>query len=145
MKSGELEIFLSNQGVTSCDGIQMDENYIHPTRGWLFATFAEALADNLFELGLSKWAAEAWDCDNFATTAYVFAQACHARTSHDSDAGLAFGIFLYHPSAGGGHAINFAVIYEGNPGVAKLVFFEPQTGQEVKLKPDEMVGATYII
>lgn len=142
MTSSELYSFIYAQA-PGCTTVRMDGDYAHPSRRWILDVFAPALKEDMDLTGVGVYLKNAFDCDKFAAFAYTMAKVCHARTSPDCAKGLAFGMWCYTTRQGGGHAINFAVVYDG--GKPELMFFEPQTGKEVQLIQEEKTGATYII
>lgn len=93
----------------------------------------------LFDLGVTRWNAK-HDCDDFANLyadllqlRFYLAQ-WEAGPIPDAEA-LAVARYWYRPNAGlGGHAINAIATQRG------LVFVEPQTGEVLKLSPNEVAS-----
>lgn len=116
-----------------------DAFYAHPSRAWVRGAFASALKTLLDGLEASVWTDSSNDCDDFARLSAAFASCLHNRTvGHERNTGLALGEFWYVRDAGGGHAINMAIVYQD--GKPELMFFEPQTQQEVKLTEREVLS-----
>ena len=102
-----------------------DANYARPTTAWLTGKFNDYFRNWLFQNDLLKWA-ENFDCDNFSSFYYSFAQACHTK-SNRKEQGIAVGEMFYRQNGTGGHAINVAITEKG------VIYIEPQTGQQIKL------------
>lgn len=115
-----------------------DVSYAVPTSQaifWFGAQFEKLLKD----CGLQKWRRN-WDCDNFATLFYAFAQAQWSLHSADDSAeALAIGEFWYRRTDNTGHAINIAVVDDDE----HLIFFEPQSQEIVKLTDQEVLSSFY--
>ena len=143
MSNWEMKQFM-DANVAAFDTIQWDDEYALPTREWVLGEFSVALRRNLELLGADKYTAERHDCDDFARLAWAMAGLCHNLTSTRKSA-LAFGLLTYTTDAGGGHAINFAVVHNAK-GEREIMFFEPQTQREVYLSQQERDNAiSYIV
>ena len=79
-----------------------------------------------------------FDCDDFALTLHADVVVAHARTRNKAEA-AAFGEMFYTTSKNTGHAINLFIIGNG-----RIVFFEPQTGREIKLTDEEINSIVHI-
>jgi hypothetical protein len=110
-----------------------DSDYALPTSKFLlgqFYTFYQAWA---WENNLSKWKKK-WDCDNFSSLYYVFAQICHVTAGERPEEGIAVGEMFYLQDKGGGHAVNLAMTEKG------IIIIEPQNGTEIKLSDKEKLS-----
>jgi len=129
------DIFAQKYGIA-------DSKYNLPSRSWVFNEFATSLKSVLSYFKTSVWMNENNDCDNFAICAAWLAQTLHSNTNKFSGTGLAIGEFFYKSELLKGlHAINFAIIKED--GELKLVFFEPQTGEELNLSMEERMSCYF--
>lgn len=136
MTRRELQSFMTSQGCMPFYDVCTDENYVHPDRAWFFGPFARAVMNNVRNLGLDKWHKDANDCDKFSRRVSQWARDAWALTNPDSESGIAVADFLYTPDGSKtGHAIVCAVVYIS--GLPKLLFMEPQSGQEITLSPQE--------
>lgn len=109
-----------------------DTTYARPTAAWLVDKFYPWWKVNRWNSNLDKWTRKN-DCDNFARAYAVACQDAHAETEQGDEA-LAVGEFCYIGSSHvkGSHAIICAFTDEGR------IFIEPQTGQRLKLTPEEI-------
>lgn len=131
--------FLVARGVSEGNIHMADAAYVCPSSNWICTTFKKAWLQMLTNLGLSKWTAEEYDCDDFAQFCDSYASILHRKTTgRPLKTGLAFGDFWYASNQLGGlHAINFAVVADG-ANKPKLLFFEPQNGEELQLTTEEI-------
>ena len=141
----EIAAALGNAGVFRA--IPRDGVYALPSRQWL-ATFATRFRNwRVNELDGEPYEPEANDCDDASGDAWYYARKCHRRTvragNGPANSALAFGFMDYQTERGGGHSINCAVCREN--GALAVVFWEPQTGQEVQLTEDERSSACVTI
>lgn len=110
-----------------------DAEYQHPTEAWVKGAFWGGLRP--FLTAISDYWLEVWDCDNFAQAAALYASILHAKSKRRREGtALLFGEFWYDRDSGGGHAINFTIVYDG---AYRLIFFEPQTGEIVQISESE--------
>jgi hypothetical protein len=107
-----------------------DATYARPMQSFLTGKFYTYFKGWLSENSLSTWNAR-FDCDNFATTYYTFAQICNKKGDRKEEA-IAVGIMFFKQDSGGGHAINFAIVEN-----KKFVTIEPQTGEVIALSQTE--------
>jgi len=114
-----------------------DKDYALPSRNWLEGSFYKFFSNWLFSQALHKWN-EQFDCDNFASLYYNFAQIYHYKTQEKLEQGLAVGEMFYRQDSGGGHAINIAVDNSG------VFFIEPQNGKIKKLSHDEKNSCWFV-
>jgi hypothetical protein len=111
-----------------------DQSYSVPTKRWVLGPFSESLKKEVARRGLSQPRPEANDCDDFAWRAFDWARTLNAR-SNPYDRAITFGVIKFYPdnAQGIGHAINVAVVdFEET-----VMFYEPQTYQELILTPSE--------
>ncbi|MDX1951517.1 MAG: hypothetical protein SFY81_04995 [Verrucomicrobiota bacterium] len=139
LSKNQLEALLDANGIYAENALILDSQYALPTKRWLLNEFAVALRNWYFSLGLSGYTAGSNDCENFARGAAFYADLAHRNSSRKNGVettGLAFGEFWYRQRDGkGGHAINIAIVAEGKP---EIIFFEPQTQQQVPLIQQEI-------
>lgn len=114
-----------------------DVNYKFPTLKFIQGAFSKSLRDYVDQfsaLGIDIWRKEINDCDNRALQSQAW---FHALYNADNPAvcSVAFGMFWYYPDAGGGHAINVAMVRA--QGGLVPVFYEPQTFSVVSLSTKE--------
>lgn len=112
----------------------VDQTYHLPTKEWVQNYFFTLLKK---EISNKKYKLEAFDCDNYSLLANNLASKLGYTLNHQ----LAFGEFFYTKDTGQGHAINFFLCLENRD--IKPIFFEPQTGQFIKLSEKEIVSCTY--
>lgn len=113
-----------------------DKDYARPTSNYLLGKFYEFYRQLLTEHKLATLDARC-DCDNFASTFYVFAQICHTKSKR-KEQGIAIGELFYFIDNGGGHVINIAFTEKG------IMLIEPQDGKEVQLTQTEIESAMLI-
>lgn len=142
MKAAELMRVLEEDGVCADNPIILDDEYALPTEDWLLNDFREATIKNLALLGIATYAAQSNDCDDFAWAVAGLARIGNARQG--SRKALAVGIFGYRTDDGGGHAIIFSVVRVGANDY-RLVFIEPQTGDEVELSRSERTNCMFFL
>lgn len=121
-----------------------DDVYVKPSSNWVTRDLAGVLRTEFFELGILSPVASAhagsqgaFDCDDFADGAAFHAQVL-ARSALGSKAGVVFGVVYYTKEGLGRHAVNFSVTAD-----AGVIFFEPQTLQEITLTPVERASVTF--
>lgn len=132
---------LSTQGYLGyCDPVILDAEYSFPTKEWIDKEFSEAWFN--YRTQISSYHKESWDCDNYAFTAFTFAQMCHRRLG-DTKTGLAFGVVCYLRGGTESHAANIFLTREGDS--AKIWGFEPQTNKVFKFTDHEIESITVII
>lgn len=118
-----------------------DERYALPSRDWVIATFGEAWRQTKAVLGISLYATDRNDCDDFARMCAGYAQLLHNKTVAErglANTGLAFGEFWYTDRAIGPHAINGFLYKEADGGPVLCGHFEPQTSEFKVLSPGEV-------
>lgn len=135
LSSSQIKETMVKNGINSDLFLMSDRNYNIPDKNWFFTDFAISLDSLLKFFKTKQWTEENNDCDDFARAGAFLAQTLHSR--HKLNTGLAVGEF-YFSYQGVAHAINFAIIKENNE--LKVVFIEPQTGEQLFL--DEMEKAT---
>lgn len=135
------DVMFSNN-INSRQAVCADAFYNIPDKNWLLIEFQQSLKSFLDFFGLKKWEDQNNDCDDFARAAAYLAQILHSRTpGREKGTALAVGEFHYiKENPKGAHAINFAIVK--NPDL-KLVFFEPQTGEELILTQAEKESCYY--
>lgn len=136
LTAAQLRLYLASAGISPPSLLTADRGYKAPTAAWLEGTFLTWFRVVLAELSLTKWAAEKWDCDDFADLYACMARVCHARSPGADGFGLAVGVLWFTQATGGGHAIIIA--YTADRG---LVTIEPQTGKAITLKATEAQSA----
>lgn len=115
-----------------------DQNYAVPTSAWLLKEFYPWFWQMRTALGLRVYSRRN-DCDNYARAAAQAAEDCHSLTAGGPDAeGLAVGEFWYRKDSGEGHAICVAIVDDG-----RRIFFEPQSGDELKLTSKEFASCYF--
>ncbi len=85
--------------------------------------FGRRFAAWLWRSGMETYAAERWDCDEYAGAAHLFAKLDHALWRTE-EAGLAFGEVWYIGETGG-HAVNFAA-HQNDNNELEICLYEPQ-------------------
>jgi len=96
---------------------------------------------------LRIWAREvpAWldkfDCDDISFLFKARMQSLHAA-GHGKTDGVACGVVFYHRDRGGGHAICWVVTVIN--GEQKLIYIEPQTGEEICLSRQESESRWFV-
>lgn len=123
----EIEQFMGAEGVLPNQVMIGDVEYALPSLKWLRGPFATALRRLFGAVEVDHWEEEQNDCDDFARGAAWYGSILHNRSAGGAGmrrTGLAFGEFWYQKRNGAAHAINCAIIGEGN--LRRLVFFEPQ-------------------
>lgn len=143
MTAEEIQMFMGECGASPFNGsLTPDREYMHPTKGWILGDFANALRVLLSELEQTTYRIQSNDCDDFARLAAWFAQMLHNRTAPTSEAALAFGEFYYvQDISRKGHAINCAIVMDD--GKPSLIFFEPQSQEQVYLSEREIGTCEY--
>jgi hypothetical protein len=136
MTLDEIEQLLIKEGFKKANKIITDANYARPTTDYLLGKFYEFYRAWMSEHSLGVWTAK-YDCDNFASTFYTFAQICHFKSKRPEQ-GIAVGELYYFIDGGGGHVVNMAITEKG------LIIIEPQTGKEVELTETEKENAMLI-
>jgi hypothetical protein len=137
MNTDDIQKLIIEAGFKNAKLFISDGSYARPTTSYLTGQFYEFYQGWLKEHQLSEWRAK-WDCDNFASTYYVFSQMCHVKSGRKEE-GIAIGeLFYYNESMKSGHAINMAVTEKG------LMTIEPQNGQETKLSSSEKLSCWMI-
>lgn len=131
-------------GILAAEGVmdplpRFDSVYAAPTRRFVEGEFSRDLARVERDLGVSEYQPEKGDCDKFARRAAYWMMEWSEKTTANTGAGIAFGVFLYARDAGGGHAINCF------PENGRLVFYEPQTKRVVELSEAERRSGMAII
>jgi hypothetical protein len=101
-----------------------DEIYAVPTKDWLLGKFSKYYRRKLFGWGLWKWR-PTFDCDDFASFFRALAHLAHAKSKNSGVEGITVGECWYRVSNSEAHAVNVALIDEGNTII--LVYIEPQT------------------
>jgi len=133
--------------VESCSGnvflpdkILVDKNYVCPSREWVKKYYKWYL-DICWKMEL-KWKPD-YDCDDFARLAAAYAQISHYTTEWKGPGvkpeGLAFGEYFYVRENGSAHAINLILVEQAQP-----LWWEPQTGRELKLTRKEIESCFYV-
>lgn len=108
-----------------------DAKYAVPDQAWLLDTARTHARSK------PPWI-PAFDCDDFAFSLKLTAQALHARATPLVD-GLAVGVVFYKPEGmPNNHAVNWS-LKEGS-----LWFLEPQTGRIASLSPSEVSSAFFV-
>lgn len=125
MTFDELTALLKKEGFTKAQLFITDATYARPMSEYLLGTFYDFYREWLSEHKLDVWK-DRWDCDNFSSTFYVFAQMCHVKSARPEE-GIAVGELFYYQLDGGGHAVNCAVTEKG------FILIEPQTGKEFEM------------
>ena len=133
--SQQLQEFLTESGIQPFTVLIADDNYSLPDPQWILNDFANALRSFQLAMETATYMPEKNDCDNFTRGAAYFADVLHSRT-RDVQTAICFGEFWYTLDAGGGHAINIAVVKNGD--VMELMFFEPQTLMQLTLSKTEI-------
>lgn len=129
----------ADYGVPRTAFLCSDEFYVMPDFGWVFDTMMPAFTQLKEVIGVSDYISLANDCDDYARLCAAYAQILNARTLRtvtSEDSGLAFGEFWYMAAGIGCHAIN-VFLSRVDSGV-RLVFVEPQTGQQLHLTDNEI-------
>lgn len=129
MTGTEIRQLLLSEGFKNAQTFVSDSNYARPTSTYLLGKFYSFYKEWLAEHNLLVWK-DRWDCDNFASTYYVFCQMCHFKSKRPEQ-GIAVGELFFLQDSGGGHAVNCAVTEKG------LVIIEPQTGEILRLSETE--------
>ena len=129
MTAEQIQKLVTDFGFKNAKLFISDGTYARPTTSYLTGKFYEFYTAWLSDHNFSQWRAT-WDCDNFASTYYVFAQMCHAKAARKEE-GISVGELFYRQDTGGGHAINLAITEKG------VVIIEPQNGQEMTLSKKE--------
>lgn len=114
-----------------------DSTYLKPTKKWLLGSFSKTFKKKVFGWSLWKWK-PSFDCDNFSTLFYSFAQVCHAKSINNDIEGLTVGEFWYKDKNSGYHAINICIVEN-----REIIFIEPQTCKEKTLTEEEIKSCTY--
>ncbi len=136
MTLADIELLLNQEGFRKANKVITDATYARPTSGYMLGKFYEFYRAWLTEHSLGVWK-EKYDCDNFASTFYTFAQICHFK-SNRPEQGIAVGELYYRQDTGGGHVINMSVTERG------LILIEPQTGKEVEITDNEKSNTVLI-
>lgn len=119
-----------------------DANYALPALDWLLNDFSRAFTEFRNKM-IGLYANGESDCDDFAECAVFFAHYLHRHTpNRPAECALAFGEFWYQPSPATSHAINVVVCRVDD--VLRLVFYEPQTAQQVHLTQKEISSCWYV-
>ena len=129
MTFDEVRAQLIAQGFKESVLFVTDADYARPMSSYLLGKYYDFYLQWLTEHKLDVWK-DRWDCDNFASTYYVFAQMCHVKSKRPEQ-GIAVGELFYYQDAGGGHAVNCAITEKG------FMMIEPQTGKEFELSATE--------
>ena len=145
MTSDELQAVIKAGGVTTQNGILVDDEYDLPALDWFLNDQATALRTDLARFGAAQYEPNRNDCDKYALYGMALAKIEH-NLSTTRDTGLAVGQIAYLDMQVGdqlpiGHSIMFAVVLDG--GQHKLIFFEPQTQKQVQLLDDEIASIWY--
>lgn len=110
--------------------------------------FFSSLSEQVISL-LNGWKAEYCDCDKFSRIVQALGLAAHATqwaAQQAKPAGITLGVFNYPRSNNrGGHSINFIITKAPGAEAFRMRFFEPQTGKEVILEPDEIKRAFAVL
>lgn len=139
MTAIEVRTRLLEAGIVTPSAFFADADYKPPRADWLTGEFDDWFRKCLAALQLEAWAAENWDCDDFADLYAVLARICHRRTAGSAGTGLPVGIlwFQQRQRGAGGHAINLAVTSD-----LGVVFPEPQAAKTLlKLQNEEKASA----
>jgi len=129
ISAGELLGMCHEKGIVRATYNVADGEYAIPSLSYLQSDFPTWWADKLKERGLGTWETT-FDCDDFAWTFYTDIRWAHYKTRKSQAEGIAVGVAYYMSGAreedgtGGGHAINTAVV--GNGDERRVVFLEPQ-------------------
>ena len=127
-------------GMAEVKAVIVDQSYDLPTREFITGPFAIAMRANLVKLGVDRYVAEKNDCDDFGLICAALARV-DQNLSTGRLSSLAFGFLQYIQQQTwppGGHQINFFIALE--EGKHQVVFFEPQTMQEVILTQEEIAS-----
>lgn len=118
----------------------MDSEYVYIDERSA-ADFFSSLSQQVIQL-LNGWKAEFCDCDKFSRIVQAIGLAAHATqwaAQQAKPAGITLGVFNYMRSNNrGGHSINFLITKAPGAEAFRMRFFEPQTGKEVTLTPEEL-------
>jgi hypothetical protein len=137
MEHDDVVKMLKDAGLVNAAVFAIDSSYAKPTTSWLTGKFYEYYSNWLDLNGLSQWRAK-WDCDNFSSSYYTFAQACHVASNRPEE-GLTVGELFYRRDIdGAGHAIIVAITDEG------VIFIEPQDGKEFQLSVKEKASCPLV-
>lgn len=130
MTGMEIRVALNKYGFKKAQVFVTDKDYARPTTNYLLGKYYDFYRQWLIEHKLYTWK-DRWDCDNFSSTFYVFAQMCHIKSSRPEQ-GIAVGEMFFMQDSGGGHAVNLAITEKG------VIIIEPQDGKEIFLSENEL-------
>ncbi len=133
----ELNAFMLAQGFPF--GHVADAGYDLPERGWLEYDFGRALMQDYMDNGF-LYAPNSWDCDKFALEAVALMHRLHYANRSTLN-GIAFGELWYRRPTGEAHAINFGLLWVD--GVIKIMFYEPQSFEDLRLGPSEIASVDF--
>lgn len=111
-----------------------DNQYLLPTEKSI-QDFGRRYYNFLSGTGLSTWAEDVWDCDDFSLVAKAFAcidSALWKKETGNFDCGIAFGM-AWVLTVNGGHAINMALSKDVNNQL-QISYYEPQIQQTPEFK-----------
>ena len=123
-----------------------DIDYACPSEGWIRGKFYHNFSWWMENNGVKKWKTYT-DCDNKAFAYFVCANISHAKTmqaresaSMETYEGISVGVMFYRigGNKNSGHAIN--VIFTND----KLMYIEPQTGEQLLLTQKELDSCWYV-
>jgi hypothetical protein len=132
MKSVPVAWFLQHQFVSRLYPQKTtfgDSAYHLVKKDWIFQSLYPFFRAEMERWGVVQWSKK-FDCEDFARTFKVLAQACHLKSRGQED-GIAIGEIDYTQESGEYHCINVAFTDVG------VVFMEPQSGKELKLTENE--------
>ncbi len=129
---------LAAAGIDTTKNVSIaDRFYAEIKLEFLKGKFSSVLSSWIFQL-FGGYKTEVRDCDDFAKWVSAQAQLWNSETSGTVCA-LAFGECWYEKDSGESHAINIAIVENGD-----VVFYEPQTQKVVELSDREIWGVSNI-
>lgn len=131
LTSAQLRTHILAAGISTPTVLTGDLSYKAPLASWLLGEFDDYFRQCLTALGLQTWAAENWDCDDFADLYATLAKICHQRTPGSDGTGIPVGVIWYLQEGTGPHAVNAAITSDQG-----LIFIEPQRSR-ARLRPTD--------
>lgn len=128
----DLAVLLRKSGIGPTSLFISDAKYVTPTSDWVFRVLCPSVFSNLSRLGIDKYKAEKFDCDDYALFAVMLARLAHANTSEHVGTAIPIGFFIYFKDGKYQHAANLGVVDDG-----KVITFEPQSGLHITLSAAE--------
>lgn len=131
----EVVEMLQSNGV-SCSFTLTDKTYIAPEADWVKSQFSSKFTKFLFDYNINHWTQESNDCDDISRAAATYASILYGNSKNRIKGhGFLFGEYHYAKAGAGGHAINVAIVKDGEE--YRLMFYEPQVKYEVTLSESE--------